>query len=172
MKKGILLVTMGLICACCLALAACAGSGSSSAASSSASASSASATSSASAASASATSESASASTANASASAAASEDVTPELKAFVDEYVAVCDELVAVVDKAKEAGSYDAVDADWKAVSAKLDALNGEAQEWGAKYTSGELSDADMAYYNEVMLPAASKSASAGLEMLDLIEI
>lgn len=89
-----------------------------------------------------------------------------------MDEYVAVCDELVAVVDKAKEAGSYDAVADDWKAVSAKLDALSGEAQEWSAKYNGGEMSEADKAYYHEVMLPAASKSASAGLEMLDLIEI
>lgn len=84
---------------------------------------------------------------------------------------MAVCDKLVAVVDKAKEAGSYNAVEDEWKAVSAELDALNGEAQAWAKKYSDGELSTADKAYYNKVLLPAASKSASAGLELLDLIE-
>lgn len=179
MKKYLAMVVAALLCACCLGLAACGGSSSSSAASASAasgsaSASAASESASASAASASAASESASAeasSAASESASAAASEEVNPELKAFAEEYMAACDELIAVVDKAKEAGSYDAVEAEWKAVSDKLDALNGEAQQWAAKYNSGELTAADKAYYNKVLLPAASKAASAGLEMIDLIK-
>ena len=150
MKRGIVLLVMAMTCVCCLGLAACGGSASSSAASSA----------------------SASSSSSKASVSSAASDEVSPELKAFVEEYVGVCDKLVAVVDKAKEAGSYNAVEDEWKAVSDELNGLNDEAQQWAKKYNDGELSDADKSYYNKKLVPAATKSASAGLEMLDLIEI
>jgi len=81
-----------------------------------------------------------------------------------------VCDELVAVVDKAKEVG-YAAVEDDWKAVSDKLDAISAEAQTWATKYSNGELSAAEKAYYNRVLLPAASKSLDAATDMLNLIQ-
>lgn len=41
----------------------------------------------------------------------------------------------------------------------------------WAQKYADGSLSDADKSYYMKVVVPTASKSASAGLELLDLIE-
>lgn len=164
MKKYLAMLVAAMLCACCLGLAACGGSSSSS----SASASSASGSASASAASSDA---SASASAASTSASAAASDEVTPEFKEFADEYVATCNELIAVVNKAKEAGSYDAVKDEWTAVSDKLNEYTTEAQKYAQMYANGEMSKADMAYYDDVLLPAALDSASAGLEMLDLIQ-
>jgi len=177
-------MVMALLCAGCLGLAACGGSGSGGASSSSAAESSASTASESSAASASessaaSTSESSSASAAEGStagsaadASAADYGDVTPEFKEFADRYVATCNKLVAVVDKAKAAGNFEDFEADWEEVSEELNALSAESKQWTEQYANGEMSDADMAYYDDVLVPAALDSASAGLEMLDLIEL
>lgn len=175
------LLAAAVLCAGCLGLAACGGSsGSSSAASSpesaSASASAASASESASTSAASASTASASAaanSTVSASAAAASSEtasEVTPELKEAAENLVALADEEVALVEKAK-ASSFDAVEEEWNDLSSRLDEATAALKPWAQKYSSGELSDADKSYYMKVAVPAASKSASAGLELLNLIE-
>jgi hypothetical protein len=96
---------------------------------------------------------------------------VSAELKAAGEKLVAVADKQAAIVEKAKEAGSYDAVKAEWDEVSKEVSDVTAALRPWGEKYGSGELSDADKAYYMKVVVPAASKSASAGLDMLELIK-
>ena len=184
MKKYLAMLVAGLLCACCLGLAACGGSSSSSAASgsasTSASASAASASTSAASASTSAASTSASASSAAAStasvsasaASSAAADEVNPELKAAAEALVAVADEEAAFAKKAKEAGDFNAVKAEWDELSKRVNAATSALTPWAQKYANGELSDAEKAYYMKVVVPAASKSASAGLEILDLIQM
>ena len=181
MKKYLAMLVAGLLCACCLGLAACGGSSSSSAASgsastsaSAASASTSAASASTSAASTSASASSAAASTASASASAASSaaaDEVNPELKAAAEALVAVADEEAAFAKKAKEAGDFNAVKAEWDELSKRVNAATSALAPWAQKYANGELSDAEKAYYMKVVVPAASKSASAGLEVLDLIQ-
>ena len=95
---------------------------------------------------------------------------MSPEFKKFADDYVAVCDELVAVVDKAEAANSYAAVEDEWKSISDKLDKLSSEERKYAEIDSNGEHSDADKAYYNKVLLPAATKSANAASRMLKLI--
>ena len=185
MKKYLAMIVAGMLFACCLGLAACGSSSSSasaSASSASESASSASAeSSSASAESSSASAEvsesaaasaaaSASAASAEASAASADASDVSPEFKEFCDRYTAACDELEAVVNKAKEAGSYEAVEQEWNAASALIGQLGDEAADWAKKYSNGDLSQADKDYYDKVLVPIALKSASTASDMLDLI--
>ena len=185
MKKYLAMIVAGMLFACCLGLAACGSSSSSasaSASSASESASSASAeSSSASAESSSASTEvsesaaasaaaSASAASAEASAASADASDVSPEFKEFCDRYTAACDELEAVVNKAKEAGSYEAVEQEWNAASALIGQLGDEAADWAKKYSNGDLSQADKDYYDKVLVPIALKSANTASEMLDLI--
>lgn len=83
-----------------------------------------------------------------------------------------LADEQAALVEKAKQAGSYDAVESEWEALSKQVSEATGEIKPWAEKYSDGSLSDADKAYYMKVIVPAASKSASAGLDMLDLIKL
>lgn len=174
MKKYLAMMVAGLLCACCMGLAACGGSASSSAASGSASASAASSPS-ASAASVSTASSATASSSSQASAtasSAAAATDVSPELKQAAENLVALADEQVALVEKAKAEGGYDAVEAEWDELNTQVSAATEALQPFANKYADGSLSDADKAYYMKVVVPAASKSASAGLDMLDLITI
>ena len=84
----------------------------------------------------------------------------------------ALADEQTALVEKAKEAGSYDAVEAEWEALNKQVTEATNELQPWAQKLADGELSDADKAYYMKVVTPAARKSARAGLDMLDLIKM
>ena len=192
MKKYLAMIVAGMLFACCLGLAACGSSSSSasaSASSASESASSASAESSSAsaesssasaevsesaaasaAASASAASAEASAASAEASAASADASDVSPEFKEFCARYTAACDELEAVVNKAKEAGSYEAVEQEWNAASALIGQLGDEAADWAKKYSNGDLSQADKDYYDKVLVPIALKSANTASEMLDLI--
>ena len=109
---------------------------------------------------------------ASSSASAADADVVSPELKEIGEKYVALSDQVVAIVDKAQEAGSYEAVEDEWNEVSGTIDDLSDEAREWATKYSNGELSDADKEYYDEVVLPAALACANAAMSMLDLIKI
>lgn len=44
---------------------------------------------------------------------------------------MAVCDEVIAVADKGKAAGSYDAVKDEWEAVSNKLGSFTDEQLVW-----------------------------------------
>lgn len=96
---------------------------------------------------------------------------MNPELKAAGDAFVAVADEEVAFVEKAKAAGDFNAVKAEWDELSKKVSEATSALTPWAQKYADGGLTDADKAYYMQVIVPAASKSASAGLEMLDLIK-
>ena len=82
-----------------------------------------------------------------------------------------MADEEVAFVEKAKAAGDFNAVKAEWDELSKKMSEATSALAPWAQKYGNGELSDADKAYYMKVVVPAASKSASAGLEVLDLIK-
>lgn len=164
MKKSLAMLVAAMLCACCLGLAACGGSSSSSADSGSASASA-----SASAASASDAASSASASASGA--SSAAADGVSPELKEAGDKLAALADSQTALVDKAKAAGSYDAVEAEWEELSKQVSEVTSALQPWAQKLSEGALSDADKAYYMRVVGSAASKSASAGLDMLELIK-
>jgi len=84
---------------------------------------------------------------------------------------VAVADEEAAFAKKAKEAGDFDAVKAEWDELSKRVNAATSALAPWAQKYADGELSDAEKAYYMKIVVPAASKSASAGLEILDLIQ-
>ena len=172
MKKCIAMLAAGLLCACCLGLAACGGSGSVSAASGSASAGS----SSSSVGSASADSSTASASTSSVSAASsvasASADDVSLRLKEAAERLVALADEEAALVEKAKAAESFDAVKAEWEELSKKVDEVTDALKPWAQKYADGTLSDADKSYYMKVVVPAASKSANAGLELLDLIKL
>ena len=172
MKKYLAMLAAGLLCACCVGLAACGGS-SSSAASSSAASGSESASASAASESASSASASASAASANASASAssAASSEVSPELKEAAEKLVASADEQAAVVEKAKAAGSYKEFEDEWNAASAKASEATAALKPWVKQFEDGSISDADRAYYMKVVVPAASKSAQAGLDMLDLMQ-
>jgi len=97
---------------------------------------------------------------------------VSPELKEAGEKLVAVAEEQAALVEKAKEAGGYDAVKAEWDEVSKKVSEVTAILGPWGEKYGKGELSSADKSYYMKVVVPAASKSADAGLKMLDLIKL
>ena len=97
---------------------------------------------------------------------------MSPELKEAAEKLVAVADEEVALVEKAKAAGNFDAVKAEWDELSKKVDEVTATLKPWAEKYTNGELSDADKSYYMKVVVPAASKSANAGLELLDLVEL
>ena len=157
MKKQFTLLVAAMLCACCLGLAACGGSGGSASASSSAPDS---------------ASSSASTASSEASASASASAEAKTEFQVFADEYCGVCDEVIAVAEKAKEAGSFDAVEAEWNAAKGKLDALTETQMEWVNKYSNGELSDIDKEYYDKVLLPKAMKAASAAASMLELIQL
>ncbi len=74
-------------------------------------------------------------------------------------------------MEKAKEAGSYDAYEAEWNELSAKINDATAALQPWADKFADGSISQADKAYYMKVVVPAASKSAQAGLDMLDLIK-
>ena len=96
---------------------------------------------------------------------------MNPELKAAGDAFVAVADEEVAFVEKAKAAGDFNAVKAEWDELSKKVSEATSALTPWAQKYADGGLTDADKAYYMQVIVPAASKSASAGLEMLELIK-
>ena len=60
----------------------------------------------------------------------------------------------------------------EWDELSKKVDEVTATLKPWAEKYTNGELSDADKSYYMKVVVPAASKSANAGLELLDLVEL
>ena len=84
---------------------------------------------------------------------------------------VAVADEEVAFAEKAKAAGDFNAVKAEWDELSKKVSEATSALAPWAQKYADGSLSDADKAYYMQVVVPAASKSAKAGLEVLDLIK-
>lgn len=160
MNRKITVIVVALACACCLGLAAC---GNNSAASSSAASSSA-ATSSA--------AKSTSASTSSsASSSAVTAADVTPEFKEYADRYIAVCDDVIAVAEKGQAAGSYDAVKDEWEAVSDKLGAFTDEQLVWAQKYNDGTLSEADRAYYDQVLVPKATKAVKAASSMLDLVK-
>ena len=164
MSKRSIIVLAALLSAAALALAACSGSSSSSAASGSTSASSATSASAAAAAS-SAASASASA------ASSAAASDVSPELKEAGDKMVKLAEEQEALVKKAASEGGYDAVRAEWDEISKQISEVTSALKPWGDKYAGGSLSDADKSYYMRVVVPAASRSASAGLDMLDYIK-
>lgn len=179
MKKYLAMMVAGLLCACCMGLAACGGSASSSAASGSASTSAASSPSASAASVSTASSATASSATASSSSqasatasSAAAATDVSPELKQAAENLAALADEQVALVEKAKAEGGYDAVKAEWDELNTQVNAATEALQPFANKYADGSLSDADKAYYMKVVVPAASKSASAGLDMLDLITI
>ena len=170
MKKYLALLVAGMLCACCLGLAACGGSSGSSAASLAASGSDSAASESASAASESASAASASAASANA--SSATSDQVDPGLKEAAEKLVAVADEQAAIAEKAKAAGSYEQFETEWKAAEDKSREATAALKPWVDKFQDGTISDADKAYYMKVVVPAASKSAQAGLDMLDLIEL
>ncbi len=159
MNKKILVMVISLACACCLGLAACGAGGSSSSASSAAS----------STASSKASSTTSSASSSSASASTAAALD--PAFKDYADRYMAVCDEVIAVANKAQEAGSYDAVKDEWEAVSDKLGSFTDEQLVWAQKYNDGTLTQAEKDYYDQVLIPKASKAVNAASSMLDLIK-
>ena len=55
--------------------------------------------------------------------------------------------------------------------MSKQIDEATNTLKSWARKYADGALSDANKAYYNKVVMPAASKSASAGLAIVDFIE-
>lgn len=83
---------------------------------------------------------------------------------------VTVADEEAALVEKGKAEG-YKAIEAEWNELSKQVNEATAALTPWAQKYADGELSDADKSYYMQVVVPAASKSASAGLALLDLIE-
>lgn len=82
-----------------------------------------------------------------------------------------LAEEQEALVKKAASEGGYDAVKTQWDEVSRQISEVTGALKPWGDKYAGGSLSDADKAYYMKTVVPAASKSASAGLDMLDYIK-
>lgn len=84
---------------------------------------------------------------------------------------MAVCDEVIAVANKAQEAGSYDAVKDEWEAVSNKLGSFTDEQLVWAQKYNDGTLTQAEKDYYDQVLIPKASKAVNAASSMLDLIK-
>ena len=83
---------------------------------------------------------------------------------------MAAADEAAAVVEKAK-ANGYDAVEAEWDAVQTKLNEATAAVKPFADKFQDNSISDADRAYYMKVVVPAASKSAQAGLDILDLMK-
>lgn len=172
MKKHLGFALAAILFACCLGLPACGGSSGGSPASSDAADTSASENGSASAA---GDSESASADSsaesAGDSASSAAASDVSPELEKAAENLVALADEQAALVEKAKAEGGFEAVEAEWNELKPRVDEATAALKPWAEKYADGSLSDADKSYYMKVVVPAASKSAGAGLELLDLIE-
>lgn len=88
----------------------------------------------------------------------AASSEVTPELKAFLDEYEAFFDEYIEFMKKYNNSDDSLSLMADYLQILEKYTSFT-EAVE---KYDSDEMSDADRAYYIEVTTRVSKKLLEA----------
>lgn len=88
----------------------------------------------------------------------AASSEVTPELKAFLDEYEAFFDEYIEFMKKYNNSGDTVSLMSDYLQMLEKYTSFT-EAVE---KYDSEEMSDADRAYYIEVTTRVSKKLLEA----------
>ena len=88
----------------------------------------------------------------------AASTEVTPELKAFLDEYEAFFDEYIEFMKKYNSSGDTVSLMSDYLQMLEKYTSFT-EAVE---KYDSDEMSDADRAYYIEVTTRVSKKLLEA----------
>ena len=92
--------------------------------------------------------------------------DVNPDLKAIGDRLLPLSDEFCEIVEQAKQAD-------DPSELIAKANSLSGELNEISAdiqKIDQSTLTDADLAYLNDVLMPSLNKMLDSATDMLDLI--
>jgi len=92
--------------------------------------------------------------------------DVSPDLKAIGDRLLPLSDEFCDIVEQAKQAD-------DPSELIAKANSLSGELNEISAdiqKIDQSTLTEADMAYLNDVLMPSLNKMLDSATDMLDLI--
>ncbi|MGI6220963.1 MAG: DUF6591 domain-containing protein [Coriobacteriales bacterium] len=92
--------------------------------------------------------------------------DVNADLKAIGDRLLPLSDEFCETVEQAKTAD-------DPSELIAKANSLSGELNEISAdiqKIDQSTLTDADLAYLNDVLMPSLNKMLDSATDMLDLI--
>ena len=87
--------------------------------------------------------------------------EVDPDLKAFLDEYEEFMDQYIDFMQKYENSSNTAAMLADYTAMMAKYVSFSNKAE----RYNSDTMSDADSAYYLEVMTRVNQKLTAAALE-------